>query len=110
MCLQISQPQQQQQELEAASTVPAAVAPAKQVQVAELKTIMKTAGLNVEGLKISLLQRVQKANLMHHLGDLRAAETLLKNCEALHGRVGAENASADEEAAVEGTAEPRTSS
>ena len=67
MCLQPPLPNEQQQEVEETSTVSAAVAATKRVQVAELKTILKAAGLDVEGLKISLLQRVQKANLMHHL-------------------------------------------
>ena len=103
MCLQLPLPNEQQQEVEEMSTVPAAVAVAQKVQVKELKTILKKAGLVVEGFKMSLLQRVQKASLVHHLGDPRAAETLLKNYEALHGRVGAEDASADEE---EAAAEP----
>jgi hypothetical protein len=34
------------------------VAAANENQVAELKTILKTAGLGVEGLKMPLLQRV----------------------------------------------------
>ena len=107
MCLQLPLPNEQQQEVEQVSTVPAAVATIQKVQVAELKTILKTTGLDVEGLKMSLLQRVQKANLMQHLGDPDATETLLKNYEALHGRVGAEDASEDEEeAAAEKTAEP----
>ena len=106
MCLQLPLPNEQQQEAEEMSTVPAAVAAAQEVQVKELKTILKTAGLDVEGLKISLLQRVHKANLMHHLENPRAAETLLKNYEVLHGKVGAEDASADEEeAAAEAAAE-----
>ena len=110
ICLQLPQPQQQQQELEAASTVADAVAAGKQIQVAELKTILKKAGLDVEGLKLTLLQRVHKANLMHHLENSRAAETLLKNYKVMHGRVGAEDAFADKEeaaAAAEETAANR---
>ena len=51
-------------------------------------------------MKISLLQRVQKANLMQHLGDPGAVETLFKNYEAFHGRVGAKDVSEDEEKAA----------
>ena len=106
MCLQLPLPNEQQQEAEEMATVPAAVAAAQQVQVKELKTILKKAGLDVEGFKISLLQRVHKTNLMHHLESPRATESLLKSYKVMHGKVGAKDASADkQEAAAKPAAE-----
>ena len=97
MCLQLSTPSEQQQEAKAASVVPDALAAAAKVQVAELKSILKTAGLDCGGLKVPLLQRVQKNNLMHKLGDRTAAEALLKNYEKMQLDVGQEEAAAEEQ-------------
>ena len=97
MCLQLSTPSEQQQEAKAASVVPDACAAAAKVQVAELKSILKTAGLDCEGLKVPLLQRVQKNNLMHKLGNRTAAEALLKNYEKMQLDVGQEEAAAEEQ-------------
>ena len=99
MCLQLLPPPNgQQQGAEAGSPVPDALAAAAKVKVAELKSILRTAGLDTTGLKVPLLQRVQKNNLMHKLGNRTAAEALLKNYEMMHLGVGGEEAPADQAA------------
>ena len=90
MCLQhLQPPPQQQQNPEAASTLAEALAAGELVQVKELKTVLSKAGLDLTGLKITLLQRVQEANLMHHLENSRAAKILLQKHNLLEGGVDA---------------------
>jgi hypothetical protein len=91
MCLQHLQPQKQQQDIQTASTVAEAMKAGKLVQVKELKTILRKAGLDVEGLKLTLLQRVHEAKLMHQLKNPHAAETLLTSYNSLQGTVSAED-------------------
>ena len=70
MCLQLLPPPNGQQPgAEPASPLPDALAAAAKVKVAELKSILTTAGLDTTGLKVSLLQRVQKNNLMHKFDE-----------------------------------------
>jgi hypothetical protein len=107
MCLQHLQPQKQQQDIQTASTVAEAMEAGKLIQVKELKTILRKAGLDVEGLKLTLLQRVHEAKLMHQLKNPRAAETLLTSYNSLQGNVFAEglpdlsDSAAEEEPAEE---------
>ena len=46
-------------------------------------------------MKLTLLQRVHEAKLMHQLKNSRAAETLLTRYNSLQGNVGAKDAPAD---------------
>ena len=106
MCLQhLEQPPQQQENPETASTLKEALAAGELVQLEELKTILSEAGLDVTGLKLTLLQRVHKANMMHRLKNPRAASILLEKHNILQSGVEApaKNAPAEPEAPSEKT-------
>ena len=96
-------PPQQQETPETASTLKEALAAGELVQLEELKTILSEAGLDVTGLKLILLQRVHKANMMHRLKNPRAASILLEKHNILQSGVEApaKNAPAETEAPTE---------
>ena len=84
MCLQLSLLNEPQPRAQNTSIVPAAMAAAAQVDLKELQSILRTAGLDTKGFKISLLQRVNKAELMHQLANPAAGESLLHSYSVMH--------------------------
>ena len=87
MCLQLSLLNEPQRHAQNTSTVPAAMAAAAQVDLKELQSILRTAGLDTKGFKISLLQRVKKAGLMHQLENPSVGESLLHSYKVMHGNI-----------------------
>ena len=111
MCLQHLQPQQQQQEHRSSINSGRGNGSRKTSSSERVENHSEKAGLDVEGLKLTLLQRVHEANLMHQLKNPRAAETLLTSYNSLQGKVGAEglpdfsDPAAEEEPAEEALAQ-----
>ena len=87
MCLQLSLLNEPQRHAQKTSTVPDAMAAAAQVDLKDLQSILKTAGLETKGFKISLLQRVKTAGLMHQLENPSVGESLLHNYKVMHGNI-----------------------
>ena len=78
MCLQHLQPLQQQQKSRSSINSGRGSGSRRTSSSERVENHSVESRIGSEGLKVTLLQRVQEANLMHHLQNSRAAEILLQ--------------------------------
>ena len=76
------------------------MAAADQSTVTELRQILSTTGMNFNGLKTHLFERIKQANLMQRLKNPEATEILLQRHGELQRGMGAPGGEAKVEAAA----------
>ena len=80
------------------------MAAADQITVTELKQTLSTTGMDCNGLKTHLLERIKQVNLMHMLKNPEATKILLRKHEELQRGVDALGGEAKPETSVAETA------